>query len=104
MISVPPIKKCSLSDSDCIKDSAQPSVSVFATGIPEIGTEALDPLQIDSIKVDLSGLKLNIKDVVIKGLKKAIIEKLRLVDFHLFFQVFWSEVSICLKQALRDRI
>ena len=75
--SVPPIQKCSLSDSSCVKKSAQNALAAFTAGIPEIGTEVLDPVHIDVIKIDLSGLKLTIKDADIKGLKNAVVDKLK---------------------------
>lgn len=80
LILVPPIQKCNLSDTNCIKASAQSMVPLFTAGIPELGTEALDPMQVDAIKVELSGLNLDIENVVIKGMRNSVIEKLRLVE------------------------
>ncbi|KAJ8716588.1 hypothetical protein PYW07_003215 [Mythimna separata] len=74
---LPPIQKCSLSDSSCLKKSAQNAITAFAAGIAEIGTEVLDPVHIDVINIDLSGLKLTIKDANIKGLKNAVVDKLK---------------------------
>ncbi|KAJ0183224.1 hypothetical protein K1T71_001200 [Dendrolimus kikuchii] len=71
-----PSQKCSLSDSACIKAAAQPMVSVLAAGIPELGTEVLDVMHVDRIKVDLAGLKLNIRDADIKGLKHTVIDEI----------------------------
>lgn len=76
-IPVPPIQKCQLSDPECIKKSAQSFVETFTAGIPEVGTEVLEPVHIDVIKIDLSGLKLTVRDADIKGLKKSVIDKLK---------------------------
>ncbi|KAJ8723377.1 hypothetical protein PYW08_003289 [Mythimna loreyi] len=75
---LPPIQKCSLSDSSCLKKSAQNAITAFAAGIAEVGTEVLDPVRIDVIKIDLSGLKLTIKDADIKGLKNTVVDKIKI--------------------------
>lgn len=72
-----PSQKCSLSDSACIKQAAQTMVSVLTAGIPELGTEVLDVMHVDRIKVELAGLKLNIRDADIKGLKHTVVDEIR---------------------------
>ncbi|XP_026733516.1 circadian clock-controlled protein-like [Trichoplusia ni] len=72
---LPPIEKCQLSDSGCVLKSSQNALSTFVAGIPEVGTEVLEPVHIDIIKIDLSGLKLTIKDADIKGLKGTVLDK-----------------------------
>ncbi|XP_059049961.1 circadian clock-controlled protein daywake-like [Achroia grisella] len=73
---LPPIQKCKISDSACLKTSAQSVIPAMAAGVPEMNMEPLDIMDIDTIKVDLAGLKLGIKDAHIKGLKRAVIDKL----------------------------
>ncbi|XP_026319094.1 circadian clock-controlled protein-like [Hyposmocoma kahamanoa] len=70
-----PVPKCKLSDSNCIRSSAQGAIPVFTAGMPDIGTEPLDVMHVDNIKVDLAGLKLVVNDISIKGLRKANLTK-----------------------------
>uniref|UniRef100_D2SNY3 DUF233 protein n=1 Tax=Heliothis virescens TaxID=7102 RepID=D2SNY3_HELVI len=76
LAALPPIQKCPLSDSKCIKASAQNALATFTAGIPEVGVEVLDPVHFNIIKINLSGLKLAIKDSDVYGLKKSVIDKL----------------------------
>ncbi|PZC76677.1 hypothetical protein B5X24_HaOG204360 [Helicoverpa armigera] len=76
LAALPPIQKCQLSDSKCIKASAQNAIAVFSAGVPELGIEVLDPVRIKVIKIDLSGLKLVLRDSDAFGLKKTVIDKL----------------------------
>lgn len=46
-------------------------------GIPELGTDVLDTMNIKSIKFDLAGLKLGLTDSTLKGLRNAKFEKVR---------------------------
>lgn len=69
------VPKCKLSDSNCIRSSAQGAIPVFTAGMPDIGAEPLDVMHVDNIKVDLAGLKMVLSDVSIKGLKKANLTK-----------------------------
>ncbi|KAG6447735.1 hypothetical protein O3G_MSEX005138 [Manduca sexta] len=72
----PPIQKCNLSDENCMKSAAQSFVPTIVEGIAELGTEVLDVMHVDLIKVNLAGLKLTMRDAEIKGLKKSVIEKI----------------------------
>ncbi|KAL4713143.1 hypothetical protein ACJJTC_018788 [Scirpophaga incertulas] len=72
---VPPVTKCKLSDSDCVKNSAVAFAPNIIAGIPDIGTEPVDPMHLKEIKVELSGLNLLMNDVVITGLKDAKLQK-----------------------------
>ncbi|XP_053604488.1 circadian clock-controlled protein daywake-like [Plodia interpunctella] len=73
-----PMQKCKIDDSPCMKTAAQSMVPTLAAGMPETDMEPLDVMRVDTIKVDLAGLKLVIKDADIKGLKKATIDKISL--------------------------
>ncbi|KAM3965005.1 circadian clock-controlled protein daywake [Aphomia sociella] len=73
---LPPMTKCKVSNSTCLKTMAQTAVPVFAVGMPEINMEPLDVMEIDIVKVDLAGLNLIINDSHVKGLKKTVIDKL----------------------------
>ncbi|CAB3254680.1 unnamed protein product [Arctia plantaginis] len=93
---LPPIQKCSLGDSDCLQKSAQNVVSVFSGGIPELSVEPLEPVHIDIINIDLSGLKLTVKDAEIKGLSKSTIDKVQFDSSKKVMQ-FAFNVPIVLK-------
>ncbi|KAI5634383.1 hypothetical protein NE865_12931 [Phthorimaea operculella] len=71
-----PVKKCKISDSVCLKNSAQNAIPVFVAGMQSAGAEVLDPMKLDLIKVDLAGLKMNMDNVIVKGLKRAVIDKI----------------------------
>ncbi|CAH0399756.1 unnamed protein product [Chilo suppressalis] len=71
-----PVPKCKISDTKCLKASAQAAVPLLAPGIPEIGAPPLDIMHIDLIKVNLAGLNMVVKDAVLKGLKNAKIDKI----------------------------
>ncbi|XP_013192569.2 circadian clock-controlled protein daywake [Amyelois transitella] len=71
-----PTQKCKIEDAACLKAAAQSMVPTLAAGMPEMKTEPLDIMRVESIKVDLAGLKLNIKDADVKGLKKTVIDKI----------------------------
>lgn len=68
-----------MSDSNCLKVSSQKALADFSAGVPELGTEVLDVMEIESIKFELAGLKLSIKDATLKGLRKAVVDKIRFV-------------------------
>ncbi|XP_050563287.1 circadian clock-controlled protein daywake-like [Spodoptera frugiperda] len=94
---LPPIQKCQLSDPECIKKSAQSFVETFTAGIPEVGTEVLEPVHIDVIKIDLSGLKLTVRDADIKGLKKSVIDKLKVDTAKKVIELTYHVAPIVLK-------
>lgn len=79
MFSVPEVQKCSLSDTGCIKTSAQKIVPFLAMGISDLNIPGLDAMHVDKIKVDLAGLKLAMRDTEIKGLNGSVIDTLRWV-------------------------
>ncbi|XP_048485387.1 circadian clock-controlled protein daywake-like [Plutella xylostella] len=86
----PPAQKCKLSDSECMKTAFQQYLPTFVSGIPELGVEVLDVMDMEDIKFDLSGLKFTLQEGKLKGLKSSIIDgarwdmaKKRLhIDFH----------------------
>uniref|UniRef100_A0A0K8TVA7 Takeout Protein n=1 Tax=Epiphyas postvittana TaxID=65032 RepID=A0A0K8TVA7_EPIPO len=95
LLSASPPQKCKSSDSDCLRTAAQAMTAVFADGIPALGTEPLDVMHVDSIKVDLAGLKLNMTNTDITGLRNAVIDKIR-VDMakKQLLVVFHTDVSL----------
>ncbi|XP_049872278.1 circadian clock-controlled protein daywake-like [Pectinophora gossypiella] len=89
--SVIPVDKCKLEDSACLKEAFQQALPVFAAGIPDVGIEVLDPLHMDDLSFDLSGLQFSLKEGQLKGLKTAEFDKIKWdlkkkrieVDYHL---------------------
>ncbi|XP_063534633.1 circadian clock-controlled protein daywake-like [Cydia strobilella] len=69
--------KCKPSDSDCLKSAAQALTPLLAAGMPALGTEPLDVMRVDEIRMDLAGLRLNMTNSSIKGLKNAVIDKIK---------------------------
>ncbi|CAH1636530.1 unnamed protein product [Spodoptera littoralis] len=94
---VPPIQKCQLSDPECLKKTAQTFVETFTSGIPEVGSEVLEPVHIDVIKIDLSGLKLTVRDADVKGLKKSVIDKLKVDTAKKVIELTYHVAPIVLK-------
>ncbi|CAH2982499.1 unnamed protein product [Chilo suppressalis] len=72
-----PIEKCNLEDSACMVASFQKAVPVFMEGLPDLGIQVLDVLEMDPIQFDLSGLQFKLTDGRLKGLKGAIIDSVK---------------------------
>ncbi|XP_061714329.1 circadian clock-controlled protein daywake-like [Cydia pomonella] len=69
--------KCKPSDSDCLKSAAQALTPLLAAGMPALGMEPLDIMRVDEIRMDLAGLRLNMTNSSITGLKNAVIDKIK---------------------------
>ncbi|KOB68961.1 Juvenile hormone binding protein-like protein [Operophtera brumata] len=67
-----PVEKCSLEDNQCLKAEFQKAVPVFMSGIPELGIEVMDIMNLADFKFDVSGLQFSLKNGKLKGLKKNI--------------------------------
>ncbi|GBP47794.1 Circadian clock-controlled protein [Eumeta japonica] len=88
---VPHVEKCHLEDSECLKTSVQKAIPAFVTGIPELGVEVLDVMEEDEVNFDLAGLQFSLKGGKLKGLKNAIVDRIKwdmekrniLFEFHL---------------------
>ncbi|XP_049872279.1 circadian clock-controlled protein daywake-like [Pectinophora gossypiella] len=87
---LPPIEKCKLSDSACLLTTAQVAVPVFTSGMPEIGAESLDPMQIDHIIIDLAGLKADISNSTVKGMKESNITMINVDTTKMQLLVSWE--------------
>ncbi|KAM3965004.1 juvenile hormone binding protein ce-0330 [Aphomia sociella] len=70
-----PVKKCRLEDSACLKDSFQKGLTMFMEGMPELGTEVLDVMEMENVEFDLSGLQFALFNGQVKGLKNSVVEK-----------------------------
>ncbi|XP_022828311.1 circadian clock-controlled protein-like [Spodoptera litura] len=67
---VPFIDKCEWKDQACIKKSAQKAIPSFANGLPEYGVKALDPININKVSLEESGLSLTFEEFKVVGLSK----------------------------------
>ncbi|KAI5633350.1 hypothetical protein NE865_13959 [Phthorimaea operculella] len=67
--SAPWIKPCQLSDNACVLASANAIVPFMAPGIPEWNMKSLDPMKMDIVKSEQSGLKLTFRNTVVDGMK-----------------------------------
>ncbi|XP_059049962.1 circadian clock-controlled protein daywake-like [Achroia grisella] len=70
-----PVEKCRLNDAACLTKSFQKGVATFMEGMPELGTEVLDVMNMDDVEFDLSGLQFGLKNAQLKGLKNSKIYK-----------------------------
>ncbi|XP_026748908.1 circadian clock-controlled protein daywake-like [Galleria mellonella] len=78
--SVPFITKCNLNDSKCIKKSTQAVIPIFANGIPDMGIESLEPMELKKVDASTSNLKLIVTDLSIAGIKNCIAKKIQFDD------------------------
>lgn len=68
-------ENCSVWNSDYITRICKRVLSVFMSGIPEIGTQRLDPLYIPYLLTQKNGLKAEVDKINIFGLQKALLKK-----------------------------
>lgn len=73
----PPLTKCKLDDSKCMKASAQAFVVPFTKGNPEWGIEPLEPFFMKSLDASSQNLKLILTDMTGTGLDKCLIRKMQ---------------------------
>ncbi|XP_031766736.2 circadian clock-controlled protein daywake-like [Galleria mellonella] len=71
-----PVEKCRLDDSKCLTQSFQNGLKTFMEGMPELGTDVLDVMEMEDIEFDLSGLQFALKGGHLKGLKNSIIDQI----------------------------
>ena len=63
------IDKCEWNDKACLVKSAQKAVPYFGNGLPEYGVKALDPINIDKVSLEESGLSLTFENFKVVGPK-----------------------------------
>ncbi|XP_059057570.1 circadian clock-controlled protein daywake-like [Achroia grisella] len=78
--SVPFITKCNLSDSKCLKKSTQAAIPIFASGLPDLGIEPLEPVLLKKVDASTPNLNLVASNLLITGLKNCIAKKLFIND------------------------
>ncbi|XP_045763198.1 circadian clock-controlled protein daywake-like [Maniola jurtina] len=75
------IHPCTLADEEfekCVRKQIVESLPHFANGIPEMSVPSIDPVDLNDIIIDGSGLKLKFSDAKMHGLSK-----LKLADFKI---------------------
>ncbi|KAJ2950999.1 hypothetical protein O0L34_g5375 [Tuta absoluta] len=75
--SVISVENCKLTDASCMLPAFQAAMPVFCDGIPEVGIDVMDPMELEDIAFDLSGLKFSLKEGRLKGLRGSIIDKVK---------------------------
>ncbi|KAI5646096.1 hypothetical protein NE865_01989 [Phthorimaea operculella] len=70
------LKKCKLSDANCMKESSQAYLNTFLAGFPEIGVRRLEPIMIDKMDVSDAGLKLILTNGTTSGLDTCRVKKM----------------------------
>ncbi|KAG6447736.1 hypothetical protein O3G_MSEX005144 [Manduca sexta] len=72
-----PVEKCHLEDSKCMIPAIQKALPVFLDGLPDLGINVMDVLEMDDIKFDISGLQFSLTEGKLKGLKSSIIDDVK---------------------------
>ncbi|GBP43531.1 Protein takeout [Eumeta japonica] len=67
-----------LNDFACQLESARKYSANFAKGVPSLGIPSMDPMHIDKIENENSGLKMRFSDVEVTGLKDSVVELIQL--------------------------
>ncbi|XP_050679256.1 protein takeout-like [Leptidea sinapis] len=68
--------KCNIWDSACSTKMVQSSFPGLTSGIQEINTAVLDPLVLNHISFDIAGLKMDVNNLYIRGLKDGTFDSL----------------------------
>ncbi|XP_046978193.1 circadian clock-controlled protein daywake-like [Vanessa cardui] len=80
---------CSDSSSECLKQSLQVIIPEFIHGIPELNITSLDPFEVDSLVLKLSGdIVIEFKEAYTKGLQKCIVDYVRQLEEETFYVQF----------------
>lgn len=90
----PFIVPCHMSDSACLKTSAQKAVPVLSAGIPELGLKPIDPMTLQRVSASQAGLNMDFRNTLVKGLKNCIVVDLRRVARKMHFDVKCSVTLI----------
>ncbi|CAG5054610.1 unnamed protein product [Parnassius apollo] len=65
----PFITPCYSSDTECLKQSTQRALPVIAAGVTSLGMQSLDPMTLELVSASQSGLEMEFKNTVVKGLR-----------------------------------
>ncbi|XP_053604293.1 circadian clock-controlled protein daywake-like [Plodia interpunctella] len=76
------IHNCPNMTSECLKKTIQETIPYFIQGIPEFGISPLDPLVKDHIAIDLPGLKVELFNGRITGIRKCIVDNVKYENKH----------------------
>ncbi|KOB68908.1 Juvenile hormone binding protein-like protein, partial [Operophtera brumata] len=76
-IDILPVEICSFEDNQCLKTQFQKAVPAFMSGIPELGIEVMDPMNLADFKFNVSGLQFALKDGKLEGLKITTIDSVK---------------------------
>nr|QTY40892.1 venom polypeptide precursor [Doratifera vulnerans] len=78
-----PLKKCKIYDSQCILESTQRLLPIFAAGIPKYKVKATDPLWIGSFDSHKQDLNIAVQNSTLTGVKTCQIKKMEMTSTHL---------------------
>ncbi|CAB3254583.1 unnamed protein product [Arctia plantaginis] len=84
---VPFKRPCEDMSPECLKNSLQAALPLFANGDQDLGLEALDPYILEELNLTLSGITIHFSKGYAKGLKSCIVDFARYVDNTLETQV-----------------
>ncbi|CAG4930246.1 unnamed protein product [Colias eurytheme] len=94
--SIPQIhSRCKSWESECLARQIQINVPSLVSGIRELGTELLDPMHIDSGRIDLAGLKMDLTNAVIRGYGNAVVDRASVDPFgKQLYLVYHTDITI----------
>ncbi|CAG9792064.1 unnamed protein product [Diatraea saccharalis] len=102
--SLPPyITACDIDDKNlatCVREQIIASLPKFTKGIPELKVPAIDPINLDDIKIDGNGLTLTFTEAIMEGLSDSVLTDLK----ERFVLKFKSNFTLKAKYEVDGRI
>ncbi|XP_049872898.1 circadian clock-controlled protein daywake-like [Pectinophora gossypiella] len=77
-LKVESIQPCKTDDQTCINNSANAAYAQIIDGVQSAGIERIDPMVIDTIDGDLSGLKFKLTGTIVQGFKECVLKHVKL--------------------------
>lgn len=104
------IQICDIDDANltqCVREQIEASLPHFTKGVPELNVPSLDPVYLDDIKIDGSGLTLTFTEAAMHGLSNSVLTDLKInigekdEEFTLTFK---GNMSLTAKYEVDGRI
>jgi hypothetical protein len=62
---------------ECVRSVAQKTLKVFSKGIPDLNVPSMDPAKLDSLQINVPGLKLVYNNTILTGIGDGRIENVK---------------------------
>ncbi|CAB3236079.1 unnamed protein product [Arctia plantaginis] len=104
------IQPCDLKDSkfsECVKQQIESALDKFTKGIPEMGVPSIDPVELENIYIDGSGLNLSFTEPAMHGLSNSKLTDLQVEigkTEETFSLAFKGNMSLTAKYVVDGRI